>query len=337
MRVAAVPSIMMALCLTSKAQPPQILSRVDPAYSDEARTAKVNANVLMVLVVGIDGIPQDVHILRAAGFGLDETAVEAVRLWRFQPGLKAGVAVPERIDVEVGFSLIAPDHDGQTVRLEFGLPAHGERPVLLYGEIPGNPEGNGPDRVRLGFTVGVDGAPGAVSILESSSAQWAVKASQQVAGWHFRPGTVNGIPAEMNGILEINRRARRGESPDGGSLRNAEIISIRSPEVEDPALPAAHLLAPPDRVELEIFPRRTAFSWEPVPGAASYILEWDYSYDGVWHAEAEKTPGTGYLVTGTEFIFEFVGAQPGRWRVWPVNGEGKRGTPSEWRTFRYNK
>jgi TonB family protein len=26
---------------------------------------------------------------------------------------------------------------------------------------------------------------------------------------------------------------------------------------------------------------------------------------------------------------------PGRWRVWPVNGSGRRGNPSEWRTFRY--
>jgi hypothetical protein len=59
--------------------------------------------------------------------------------------------------------------------------------------------------------VGVDGAPRRVCVLEVSSAQWAVQLTREMAGWHFRPGTVNGIPAETNGILEINRRASRGE------------------------------------------------------------------------------------------------------------------------------
>jgi hypothetical protein len=86
-----------------------------------------------------------------------------------------------------------------------------------------------------------------------------------------------------------------------------------------------------------VFPRRTGFSWEPVPGAAAYILEWDYNSNGVWHAEAEKIPGAGYLLTGTDYLFEFVGAQPGRWRIWAVNADGKRGIPSEWRTFRYTQ
>jgi len=48
-----------------------------------------------------------------------------------------------------------------------------------------------------------------------------------------------------------------------------------------------------------------------------------------------NTPGTAFVTRATEYTFEFVGAQPGRWRVWPVNKQGKRGNPSEWRTFRY--
>jgi len=78
-------------------------------------------------------------------------------------------------------------------------------------------------------------------------------------------------------------------------------------------------------------------SWRPSAGAASYILEWDYSYHGVWHAEDRNMPGTGQAVHGTEAEFDFVGAQPGRWRVWPVNAKGERGNPSEWRTFRYTR
>jgi hypothetical protein len=58
---------------------------------------------------------------------------------------------------------------------------------------------------------------------------------------------------------------------------------------------------------------------------------------GVWHLEDQKMPDFGYPVEGTEFTFDFVGAQPGRWRVFPVNAAGQRGMPSEWRTFRYTR
>jgi hypothetical protein len=40
---------------------------------------------------------------------------------------------------------------------------------------------------------------------------------------------------------------------------------------------------------------------------------------------------------GPKQLSTFVGAQPGRWRVWPVNSSGQRGNPSEWRTFRFLK
>jgi len=37
--------------------------------------------------------------------GLDEKAVEAVRTWRFKPGVRNGIAVAVRVLVEVSFRL----------------------------------------------------------------------------------------------------------------------------------------------------------------------------------------------------------------------------------------
>jgi hypothetical protein len=71
-----------------------------------------------------------------------------------------------------------------------------------------------------------------------------------------------------------------------------------------------------------------------VAGAASYLLEWDYCYNDVWAAELHKFVAK-VPVKGTEGSFDFVGAQPGRWRVWSVKANGALGSPSEWRTFRY--
>jgi len=61
--------------------------------------------VLLRVVVGIDGKPQDIKVVHSIGMGLDENAVEAVRLWRFEPGTKDGKAVPVEVSAEVTFHL----------------------------------------------------------------------------------------------------------------------------------------------------------------------------------------------------------------------------------------
>jgi len=84
---------------------PRTIYAPDPEYSDEARRAKYQGSVLLWLVVGTDGLPSDIRVVRSVGLGLDEKALEAVRTWRFEPGLKDGKPVPTQINVEVSFRL----------------------------------------------------------------------------------------------------------------------------------------------------------------------------------------------------------------------------------------
>jgi TonB family protein len=105
----------------------------------------------------------------------------------------------------------------------------------------------------------------------------------------------------------------------------------------DNSLLAPKLISPDDGAVFNVFPRVTTLRWLASPGATSYIVEWDYSYAGIWHIDDKKMPDFGFPVQGTEFSFDFVGAQPGRWRVWPVNAKDQRGNASEWRTFRYTR
>jgi len=113
------------------------------------------------------------------------------------------------------------------------------------------------------------------------------------------------------------------------------LVPVPLPDAVDASLPAPKLISPPDDSVFDIFPRRTTLAWEPSDGAVSYIVEWDYSYKGVWHSEEHNTPGATFRSSGAAFTFDFVGAQPGRWRIWPLNAAGERGQSSEWRTFRY--
>jgi TonB family protein len=84
---------------------PRTLYAPDPEYSEEARRSRFQGSVLLALIVGPDGNPRELHIMRSLGLGLDEKALDAVRTWRFEPARKDGVPVAVRISVEVNFRL----------------------------------------------------------------------------------------------------------------------------------------------------------------------------------------------------------------------------------------
>lgn len=95
-------------------------------------------------------------------------------------------------------------------------------------------------------------------------------------------------------------------------------------------------VSPPDGAVFNHLPRTTQLTWEPVAGAIGYVVEWDYKESGGWWSESHNSQITK-LATDTMFSFDFIGAQPGRWRVWAVLSGGGTGAKSEWREFRYTR
>lgn len=84
---------------------PRFIYGPDPEFSEEARKAKFQGTVVVGVIVGVDGRTHEIYIHRSLGMGLDEKAIEAIRLWRFEPGRKDGVAVAVQVNVEVNFRL----------------------------------------------------------------------------------------------------------------------------------------------------------------------------------------------------------------------------------------
>ena len=78
---------------------------VEPEFSEEARKAKFMGVVLVNLIVDTRGLPENVHVLRGVGMGLDEKAVEAVKQYRFKPAMENGKPVPVELNVEVNFQI----------------------------------------------------------------------------------------------------------------------------------------------------------------------------------------------------------------------------------------
>src|SRR5206468_9141594 len=85
--------------------PPRVLYNPDPEYTEEARKAKYQGVVVLWLIVGQDGRTKDIRISRSLGMGLDQKAVEAVKLWKFEPAKKDGAPVAVQMNVEVNFRL----------------------------------------------------------------------------------------------------------------------------------------------------------------------------------------------------------------------------------------
>jgi TonB family protein len=77
----------------------------DPEYSEEARKARYQGQVILRCVIGSDGRAHEISVQRSLGMGLDEKAKEAVMQWKFEPARKDGQAVAVYVDIMVNFRL----------------------------------------------------------------------------------------------------------------------------------------------------------------------------------------------------------------------------------------
>lgn len=106
-------------------------------------------------------------------------------------------------------------------------------------------------------------------------------------------------------------------------------------------LPTPHLVSPPSDAQFYHYPRVTTLAWDQVLGATGYIVEWQFYQGSVEGWSSSATVPVSGLVT-TSFTFDFIGAQPGRWRVTatgPASGDDQvnNSAPSAWREFVYHE
>lgn len=85
---------------------PQLVFKVEPEYTEEARKAKYQGTVTLYVVVDADGVVRTIRVAHSLGLGLDEKAVEAVKQWKFIPGKKDGRPVAVTASIEVTFRLL---------------------------------------------------------------------------------------------------------------------------------------------------------------------------------------------------------------------------------------
>jgi TonB family protein len=85
---------------------PTLLSQVRPNYTSDAMQRKIQGTVVLEMIVGTDGIPYDVHIVRSLdAHGLDEEAIRAAKQWRFNPGRLGDVPVEVLVKLVIDFHI----------------------------------------------------------------------------------------------------------------------------------------------------------------------------------------------------------------------------------------
>jgi TonB family protein len=98
------PSILRQNSVDQKAQ---LLTSFEPDSNDFAQAAGVAGMALYHTVIGSDGKPGEIAVARPIGFGLDESAVAAIRKAKFSPAVKDGKSVPVMLDLVVQFRIFS--------------------------------------------------------------------------------------------------------------------------------------------------------------------------------------------------------------------------------------
>ena len=88
-------------------QAPKVIKNIVPKYTSEAMRAKLQGDVEVQIVVGIDGKVDRARVVTSLDkvYGLDESALDAIKQWTFEPGTLQGKAVPVAVKTRLTFKL----------------------------------------------------------------------------------------------------------------------------------------------------------------------------------------------------------------------------------------
>jgi TonB family protein len=85
--------------------PVEITFKPNPVYTDEARSLKLEGEVLLEVSFSANGTLHVNRVVRGLGHGLDEAAIAAANKMRFKPALRGGQPVDSTAVVHVTFQM----------------------------------------------------------------------------------------------------------------------------------------------------------------------------------------------------------------------------------------
>jgi hypothetical protein len=129
---------------------------------------------------------------------------------------------------------------------------------------------------------------------------------------------------------------RKGAWTDPSPTQTFDVEPVNT-DCAPPGAPTQ--VSPASGSVFDVFPRTATFTWQPVSQAATYTFYMEACAVGDTGCVGVTTfyaPIRG-LTAPTYSIGNFVGAQPGRWRITASNAAGVEGQSSPWWTFRFTR
>jgi TonB family protein len=83
----------------------EITFKPQPVYTDEARSLKLEGEVLLEVMFGANGTLHVNRVVKGLGHGLDEAAIAAANKMRFKPALRNGLPMDSTAIVHVSFQM----------------------------------------------------------------------------------------------------------------------------------------------------------------------------------------------------------------------------------------
>jgi Gram-negative bacterial TonB protein C-terminal len=132
---------------------PELVTYVSPTYTDEAEQNNVVGVVSFQAEFDIEGNFRILRQLNCLGFGLDESALQALPQWRYLPAYRSGrrVAVISRIDVVLNphdqiprLNEIAESFMRRGLRIQIKSSDHPDQVVVARSVKFGNKDGRVP-------------------------------------------------------------------------------------------------------------------------------------------------------------------------------------------------
>ena len=86
---------------------PVLVYQTQPVYPAQAKADKntLNGSCVVAMTVDEEGVPTDLHIVKSLRTDYDQSALEAVREWRYKPAQKNGQPIAAEIKIEIHFEI----------------------------------------------------------------------------------------------------------------------------------------------------------------------------------------------------------------------------------------
>ncbi len=165
-----VRSIALLTCLAAAAQTPVyhpgpdvtaplVVAKIQPAYTEEARLAKLEGSVFVVA----GGAGRWLAARYSSGSrdrpGFGRRGRRKLRAWQFKPGMRSGRPVPVQVNVEVFFRPQRSLWDWHVMRAAFRASAGTTRPALIKVKFPPTVDLEENASVTVAFDVSPKGVP----------------------------------------------------------------------------------------------------------------------------------------------------------------------------------